>query len=173
MMLLAETTKSEIENVAGLAQRNRGATLEMFAAEDNEKALIILDGSPQSEHPLLVPVDLLFSGGKFGPNRGPYLFMVGIWLPAVDRAEFLDWYRNEHLPILLECPTWNGCRFVESAVSEGNQFYALHQLADRSALQSEERRRSRATPWFLRLKQHPWFDEPFARQLYVSCSRAG
>jgi hypothetical protein len=39
-------------------------------------------------------------------------------------GEFLDWYRNEHLPILLECPTWNGCRFVESPVLEGHQFYA-------------------------------------------------
>jgi hypothetical protein len=171
-MFLGETRKSEIDSLARLVQGKRGATVERFAAEDNEKALIILDGGSQIEHPLLVPVELLFSGGKVGPNRGPYLFMVGIWLPAAERSEFLEWYQNEHLPILLECPTWNGCRFVESAASKGHQFYALHQLADRSALQSEERRRSRATPWFMRLKQHPWFDEPFTRQLYVACSRA-
>jgi hypothetical protein len=172
MMFLAATTKSEIDTLESLVRRNRGATVEVFAAEDKEKALIISDGNPEIEHPLLVPVDLLFSGGKVGLNRGRYLFTVGIWVPAVDRAEFLDWYRNEHLPMLLECPTWNGCRFVERAVPEGCQFHALHQLEDRSALESEERRRSRATPWFMRLKRHPWFDEPFTRQLYI-CDKAG
>ena len=171
-MFLAETTKSEIDALAMLMPRSRATNVEMFAAEDSEKAVIILDGDPQIEHLLLVPVDLLFNGGKVGLNRGRYLFMVGIWVPAVDRAEFLDWYRNEHLPILLECPTWNGCRFVERAVPEGCQFDALHQLEYRSALQSEERRRSRATPWFMRLKRHPWFDEPFTRQLYI-CDKAG
>jgi hypothetical protein len=43
---------------------------------------------------------------------------------------------------------------------------ALHQLADRAALSSPERSRSRATPWFLRLARHDWFDGPFTRTLY-------
>ncbi len=152
--------------------RHEGATsVETFVAEDIDKGLVIANNNGVIDHPLVVRINPLFSGGKVGPNAGDYLFMVGIWLPATSRAEFLDWYRNEHLPILLECPTWNGCRFVEKPVSEGHQFHALHQLADRSALESIERQRSRATPWFMRLKQHPWFDAKFTRQLYVSCSQ--
>jgi hypothetical protein len=168
MMFLAQPAKREIKKLATLMRHQGATSVETFLAEDADKGLVIANNEGVIDHPLLVPINPLFSGGKAGPNGGNYLFMVGIWTPAAARAEFLDWYRNEHLPILLECVTWNGCRFVERQVSDGHQFYALHQLADRSALESEQRRRSRATPWFMRLKQHAWFDEQFTRQLYVS-----
>jgi hypothetical protein len=170
MMFLAEPAKSETGKVATVIRCSGVTSVETFAAEDAEKGLVIANGNGVIDHPLVVRINPLFSGGKVGANAGDYLFMVGIWVPQAAHAEFLDWYRNEHLPILLECPTWNGCRFVERPVSDGHQFYALHQLEDRSALQSDQRRRSRATPWFMRLKQHPWFDEKFTRQLYVSRS---
>jgi hypothetical protein len=170
MMFLAEPAKSEIEKVATSMRRNGATSVETFAAEDADKGFVIASSNSVIDHPSVVRINPLFSGGKVGPNSGHYLFMVGIWVPEAARGEFLDWYRNEHLPILLECPTWSGCRFVERSVSDGHQFYALHQLKNRSALQSEQRQRSRATPWFMRLKQHPWFDEKFTRQLYVSCS---
>ena len=109
---------------------------------------------------------VLFDGGHHGPEAGEWLFCVGLWVPDQARSEFLAWYRDEHLPILLECASWDGCRFVEVAAPSGCQFYALHQLAERAALGSAERARSRATPWFHRLKAHAWFDEPFTRVLY-------
>ena len=168
MMFLAEPAIAEIDKVAMLMRRNGAIGIEMFAAQDTGKGLIILHSESEVDDPCMVRINPLFSGGNVGPNAGRYLFMVGIWVPQAVCGEFLDWYRNEHLPILLECPTWDGCRFVESPVLEGHQFYALHQLEDRSALESEERRRSRTTPWFMRLKQHPWFDEQFSRQLYVA-----
>jgi len=68
--------------------------------------------------------------------------------------------------MLLECSEWEGCRFYESVVTDGARFYACHQLASKSALDSEERKASRQTPWFDRLKVHDWFDEAFARCLY-------
>ena len=169
-MFLTQPARSDIEKVATLMRRNGATRIETFASVDDDKGLIILHSDREIDHPSIVPINLLFSGGKVGSNAGDYLFMVGLGVPAAACAEFLDWYRNEHLPILLECPTWNGCRFVERPVSEDHQFYALHQLEDRTALQSEQRQRSRTTPWFIRLKQHPWFDEQFTRQLYVSCS---
>ena len=170
-MFFAEPAKSEIAKIATLMRRDLATCVETFAAEDADKGVIIVHNRSVIDHPLFVRIDPLFIGGKVGLNAGEYLFMVGIWLPTAARAEFLDWYQNEHLPILLECPTWNGCRFVERPMSEGHQFYALHQLEHPNALHSEQRRGSRATPWFTRLKQHPWFDEQFTRQLYVSCSK--
>jgi hypothetical protein len=97
---------------------------------------------------------------------GEWLFRVGLWVPREHRDEFLSWYEQEHLPILLECAAWDGCRFVEVPNATGCQFFALHQLADRAALASAERARSRATRWFADLKQFAWFDEPFSRVLY-------
>jgi hypothetical protein len=166
MMFLSECAKSEIDDLTILMRREGATSVEMFTAEGTDDALMIVHGTREIDHSSIVRIKLLFSSGKVGPNGGHYLFRVGIWVPAAARAEFLDWYRNEHLPILLECPTWNGCRFVESTVSEAHQFYALHHLEDPCALESEQRRRSRATPWFMRLKQHAWFDEKFTRQLY-------
>jgi hypothetical protein len=171
MMFLAEPAKSEINNLTSLMRRQGATSVEIFTAEDTEEGLIILHSDSEINHSSIFRINPLFSIGKVGPNGGNYLFRVGIWVPATARAEFLEWYRNEHLPILLQCPTWNGCRFVERPASEGHQFYALHQLEDRSALESDERRRSRGTFWFMRLKQHAWFDEQFSRQLYMSWSK--
>lgn len=114
----------------------------------------------------LDPVEPLFGAGRHGEAGGEWLFRVGLWVPREHREEFLAWYEQEHLPILLECPSWDGCRFVEAEDATGCRFIALHQLADRAALSSPERARSRATPWFARLKQFAWFDEPFTRVLY-------
>jgi len=113
-----------------------------------------------------VPAQPLFDAGRHGAAGGEWLFRVGLWVPREHREEFLAWYEQEHLPILLECPLWDGCRFVEVEDATGCRFIALHQLADQAALSSPERARSRATPWFARLKQFPWFDEPFTRALY-------
>ena len=111
-------------------------------------------------------LETLFAGGSFGADGGSLLFKVGIRTPAGCRDELLEWYRQEHLPILLECPVWDGCRFVEEEVDAGCRFHALHQLSHREALESNERARSRSTPWFFELKRHDWFDEPFTRVLY-------
>ena len=86
------------------------------------------------------------------------------------RDEFLAWYETEHLPLLLECPVWDGCRFVEEAVQKGCQFHALHQFTDKRALDSEQRKRSRSTPWFNRLARNDWFDGEFKRTLYRRAS---
>jgi hypothetical protein len=166
MIFLAECTSNEMDGLVRLGRQYAATSVETFSADDRQDALIILEGTRKIEQPSIAHVTQLFGGGKIGTDGGDHLYKVSIWVPAVSRAEFLDWYESEHLPILLECPTWNGCRFVEKQVHVGYQFYALHQLRAPSALDSEERRRSRATPWFIRLKQNPWFDEPFTRQLY-------
>jgi len=110
-------------------------------------------------------VELRFTGGRYGADAGSWLFYVGLWTPDDYRDEFLAWYKLEHLPILLESPLWDGCRFVEEKTDRGARFYALHQLADRTALDSAERRHSRATPWFRRLATQTWFDGAFKRTL--------
>ena len=55
---------------------------------------------------------------------------------------------------------------METSTKRGCQFYVLHRLADRAALDSQQRKRSRATPWFRRLSKHKWFDGAFERVLY-------
>jgi hypothetical protein len=140
---------------------------ELFVRDDGQGGVVLCldDGVPAAAAPPARRVQVLFTGGRYGIEGGEWLFYVGLWTPAEFREEFLAWYELEHLPILLECPTWDGCRFVERPVDHGAQFHALHQLADKTALESAERSHSRATPWFRRLSVQPWFDGAFTRTL--------
>jgi hypothetical protein len=139
---------------------------ELFLRDDGHDYLVLLGEAPAAAAPPLVDLQLRFTGGRSGPDAGPWLFHVGLWVPGEHRAEFLAWYEQEHLPMLLECPQWEGCQFMEAPVESGCQFHALHQLTDRSALSSHARAASRSTPWFKRFKAFDWFDEAFTRALY-------
>jgi hypothetical protein len=158
------------QSAAGAASAEafaRARACELFVEARGDRCLALLTDARCDETDwTFTPIVPLFAGGRHGPDAGEWLFCVGLWVPAGERREFLAWYQHEHLPILLECPTWDGCRFVEAGASHGCQFYALHQLSDRAALESPERARSRGGPAFERLKRFPWFDEPFTRTLY-------
>jgi len=144
---------------------------EIFIQHDGARVLVIHADAHDTRHE--DAFTLLFAAGRIGPHGGDWLLHVGLWTPLEFRNEFLAWYEIEHLPILLECPAWDGCRFVEQRVDNGCQFYALHQLADASALDCEQRKLSRSTPWFKRLKDNQWFDEAFVRTLYRRPSEIG
>jgi hypothetical protein len=145
---------------------------ELYLRDDAALHLALLRAAPADWRGApLVPLQLRFAAGRHGADAGPWLFHVGLWVPAGHRGEFLAWYEQEHLPMLLEWPQWEGCRFMEEAVASGCQFHALHQLADRSALSSPARAASRRTPWFDRFKAFDWFDEAFTRTLYRRIER--
>jgi hypothetical protein len=158
----------EFARSAELVQLSRTAStpFEAYVAVEAEGGFGICATSDALASPAKREVNVLFSGGTSGVAAGPYLFVVGLAVPADYREEFLAWYEHEHLPMLLEEPGWEGCRFVEEPVEQGLLFHALHQLSDRKALDSDARKRSRATPWFQRLAQNAWFDTGFARTLY-------
>lgn len=140
---------------------------EAYVRVDGAGALLLYaDAPPARSTGIAIPVEMLFARGTCGPQAGDHLFRVGLQVPREQRDEFLAWYETEHLPILLGCAQWKGCRFVEAKRDDGCQFFALHQLASPAALDSPERQASRATPWFRRLAQQAWFDAPFTRVLY-------
>lgn len=157
------------------AAAHRALETEAFVSDAGSKTLVLGSGAAQDAlaGKTVTPLSLLFDGGNSGRSAGPHLFCVGLWTPSAHREEFLTWYQQEHLPMLLECESWDGCRFVESPATDGCQFFALHQLADRAALDSEARRASRKTPWFKRLNRHNWFDRGFTRDLYTRVEEGG
>ena len=146
---------------------NCDAGAELFLRDDGKGSVVVCrsDSAGAAGTSLEKRVQMLFTGGRYGSEGGDWLFYVGLWTPEDFRGEFLAWYEWEHLPILLECPLWDGCRFVEQKVDRGCQFHALHQLSDKTALESAERQRSRSTPWFRRLSVNGWFDGAFMRTL--------
>ena len=155
----------EVTDIGKLESSSDRKSLERFTRVDGDGGLAIAgSGVPNADTGR--QVTQLFAGGTYGPAGGPFLFHVALWTPEDFRTEFLAWYECEHLPMLLEADGWDGCRFVEEPVADGCLFHALHQLRERSALDSDARKRSRATPWFKRLSKNSWFDTGFKRALY-------
>jgi hypothetical protein len=164
-MWLLDLTATDVADVRKEAA-DCGGENELFVRDDGRGSLVVCNGGKPKNISARREVRKVFDRGRFGKEGGAWLFFVGLWVPDDFRGEFLAWYQVEHLPVLLECPTWDGCRFVEGTAAKGYQFYALHQLSNRKALDSDERRRSRATPWFKRLADNDWFDGAFTRTLY-------
>jgi hypothetical protein len=163
-VLIWETTSTSAKVLGALAARAAGVA-ECLVREDKTGSFILCERGTAPKGVLEMHLTPLFSGGRFGPGAGPWVFRVGLWTPKDWRSEFFAWYKCEHGPILLECPDWDGYQFFESPSARGCQFYVVHYLADRSALDSEWRRLSRSTPWFRRLAKNKWFDGPFERVL--------
>lgn len=161
MLYMFETDRANVEIPA-----DKGRSIERYRREDADGSLILAEEEGAIRAAGVRQAKLLFDGGSHGSTGGPFLFHVAIWTPRDSRDELLDWYQSEHLPMLLEAENWDGCRFVEEDVPEGFLFHALHQLGDRRALDSQERKNSRATPWFRRLAKDDWFDTGFIRKLY-------
>jgi hypothetical protein len=167
-MLLWQTSATSVKDVEALAAHARGSA-ECLLRVYNTGRVIMCERGKAPKGVIEQRLTRLFSGGRFGPEAGPWIFLVGIWTPTDWSQEFRAWYQCEHAPMLLDCAEWSGFQLTETSAKRGCQFYALHRLATRSALDSVQRKRSRATPWFKRLSKNKWFDEAFER---VLCHRS-
>jgi hypothetical protein len=99
----------------------------------------------------------------FGIERaGSITYLLKYPVPLEFAYEFDAWFHYEHMPMLLEEPTWYACEFYRSLGPSMYTFAAIHHL-EPQALKSPARDRSVATPWWNRLKQYAWFDKGFVR----------
>ena len=167
-MLFSEYATNDVGELRRQAADDAAA--EIYVRDGAGGAVVISDAAETAGRRAGKILTSRFDGGRFGKAGGPWLFHVGVWTPSDYRDEFLAWYQIEHLPMLLECPVWDGCRFMEETVRDGCQFHALHQFSEAKALDSEQRKRSRSTPWFGRLSKNEWFDGAFKRTLYKRVS---
>lgn len=87
------------------------------------------------------------------------LIAVFFVIPEDRRAEFVEWYRAEHTPMLLESADWRMVRHFDVVEREPEPFThaMLHYVARREALEAPELAAARATPWRNRLAAEPWF----------------
>lgn len=97
-------------------------------------------------------------------QEGAITYLLKYPVPPDYFNEFDAWFSYEHMPLLLEEPTWYGCDFFRTLAPSVHTFAAIHYL-EPGALTSKARDRSIATPWWNRLKQYPWFDKGFVRSI--------
>ena len=101
----------------------------------------------------------------FGQRReGAITYLLEYPVPLDYLHEFDAWFCYEHMPLLLDEPTWYGCDFFRALAPSMYTFAAIHSL-EPGALKSPARDRSVSTPWWNRLKQHAWFDKGFVRAI--------
>jgi len=97
-------------------------------------------------------------------QKGPVVYLLKYPVPFDYLYEFDAWFQYEHMPMLLEEPSWYGCELYRALGASCFTFAALHDL-EPHALTSDARNRSVDTHWWRRLKQHDWFDKQFIRIL--------
>ena len=97
--------------------------------------------------------------GDAGEQPG-VLQVVTFAVPPEDEADFEAWYEQEHVPLLMGADGWLRVRRYRTQPGfDGPPWtsFALHELRDRTALDSPERARARTTEWRDRLARRPWF----------------
>lgn len=94
----------------------------------------------------------------------PVIHSVWFNVPESGRADFDDWYDNEHIPMLMKSPDWLMVRrfAVLDGVPETFTHLSIHYLAREEALSSPERAAARATPWRARLAEQEWFKPSYS-----------
>ncbi len=164
-MLIWKTANTTPSTLRAISRHAEGDS-ECLVRDDGLEVIITCDRGQKPDGVEEVSTRRVHSVGSYGPEGGPWLFVVDIWTPAECGRELCAWYEDEHAPMLMQCADWKGVDLRESLCESGRQFHVLHRLADRSALDSPHRSASRRTPWFERLAKHTWFDGPFHRSLY-------
>ena len=104
----------------------------------------------------------IYRGGTV--RKGSIVYMLKYPVPLDYLYEFDAWFQYEHMPMLLEEPSWYGCEFFRALGASSYPFAAL-QYVEPQALKSDARNRSVDTPWWHRLCKHEWFDKQFTRTI--------
>ena len=114
--------------------------------------------------------EMTFDSGKAGDHN--YLAAVAFPVDDADAEQFDDWYDTEHAPMLLEADDWLRVRRYRVRSGDGGPWthFALHELASREVMDSDERRAAREGPKRDALVNRPWFSQS-GRWLYRRLGR--
>jgi hypothetical protein len=91
--------------------------------------------------------------------EAPVLYPVFFAVPSEWLEEFDAWYDQDHVPTLLQDENWLGCRrfHMEPEAPGAYNRLALHYIESAATLESEARKRARASTWREKLAVNEWF----------------
>lgn len=82
----------------------------------------------------------------------PYQLIVCMTPPAAAEDDFVAWYRQEHIRMLLEVPGWRRVRLFRQQEGSGPTFMAVHALESPDVFDRPEYTASISTPWRQRIR---------------------
>ena len=77
----------------------------------------------------------------------PFQMTVSLQPPDGAEDDLVAWYREEHIPMLLEVPGWRRIRLCQQVDGSGPRFTALHELESPAVFETEPYRTATSTPW--------------------------
>lgn len=85
--------------------------------------------------------------GQRGPDVGPAPVVVSVGLSSNDEPELDRWYREEHVPLLLDVPGWHRIRRYRRVVGAGPDVLAWHEISGVALFDAPRYRTATSTPW--------------------------
>ncbi|MEV0066196.1 MULTISPECIES: hypothetical protein [unclassified Amycolatopsis] len=83
---------------------------------------------------------------EYGEQTGPAPVLVAVALTG-DEAALDEWYREEHVPLLLELPGWHRIRRYRRVEGAGPDLLALHEISGVELFDEPGYRHATGTPW--------------------------
>lgn len=110
----------------------------------------VLDGEiiirlPRYEQRVYSPIAVPGTAADLPATLPPVL--MGVWWSPSQVEDFHAWYREEHIPLLMQVPGWCAIRRYELVGGTGPDYLALHYLESASAMSRPEHDRAVQTPW--------------------------
>lgn len=134
----------DLQSVAVLQQ----ADYLRLAAERSERERGMMARIPMIDRRVF---DLILDGEAW-TAAAPYLLTVAM-SPAPGGAEdFVAWYREEHIRMLLEVPGWRRVRLFQQVEGDGPAFMAVQELESPAVFEHENYQKSISTPWRGRIR---------------------
>jgi hypothetical protein len=84
--------------------------------------------------------------------EAPYQLVVCMSPPQQAEDDFVAWYREEHIRMLLDVPGWRRVRLFQQVEGDGPAFMALHELDSPTVFQHPNYEKSISTPWRQRIR---------------------
>jgi hypothetical protein len=82
----------------------------------------------------------------------PYQLIVCMSPPPGGEDDFVDWYRQEHIRMLLAVPGWRRVRLFQQVEGDGPAFMAVHELETPDVFEQPNYAKSIGTPWRQRIR---------------------
>lgn len=83
----------------------------------------------------------------------PYQLIVCMPPPPGASEDFVAWYREEHIPLLLKVPGWRRARLFRQLEGNGPAFMAVHELESPAVFDTKEHEAATSTPWRKRIRE--------------------
>jgi hypothetical protein len=90
--------------------------------------------------------------GPAWTRDAPYQLIVCMTPPPGADDDFVAWYREEHIDMLLRVPGWRRVRLFRQTEGGGPAFMAIHELESPRVFECPEYTASISTPWRQRIR---------------------